>query len=150
MIQEKNIQARIAEILTDAGFNVVASEIDEGFQKPAVFIKVVPSEAKLLACGGATEEITDSIEIKYISALETVADCIYAAHRIKELFLYKPFNIQDRHLTINELEFNIEKGTLYLYFDITFIQTVDRDENFDDINELVIRGEFNGIARNFN
>ncbi len=141
MIQEKDIQARIAEILTDAGFNVVASEIDEGFQKPAVFITVVPSDAKLLACGGAAEEVTDSIEIKYISALETVEDCIDAARRIKELFLYQPFDIQDRHLTIDELEFDIEKGMLYVYFDITFIQAVDRDENFDDMNELVIRGE---------
>ena len=31
MITEKDIQTRTAEILADAGFNVVASEVDEGF-----------------------------------------------------------------------------------------------------------------------
>ena len=36
MITEKDIQTRTAEILADAGFNVVASEVDEGFLKPAV------------------------------------------------------------------------------------------------------------------
>ena len=72
MITEKDIQTRISEILTDAGFNVVASEVEEGFNKPAVFVSVFPADAKLLSCGGAGEEVTDSIEIKYISALETV------------------------------------------------------------------------------
>ena len=38
MITEKDIQTRTAEILADAGFNVVASEVDEGFLKPAVFV----------------------------------------------------------------------------------------------------------------
>ena len=34
MITEKDIQTRTAEILANAGFNVVASEVDEGFFKP--------------------------------------------------------------------------------------------------------------------
>ena len=38
MITEKDIQTRTAEILANAGFNVVASEVDEGFFKPAVFV----------------------------------------------------------------------------------------------------------------
>ena len=42
MITEKDIQKRLAEILTGNGFNVVASEVDEGFDKPAVFVTVYP------------------------------------------------------------------------------------------------------------
>ena len=141
MITEKDIQTRISEILTDAGFNVVASEVEEGFNNPAVFVSVFPADAKLLSCGGASEEVTDSIEIKYISALETVEDCIDASHRIKELFLYQPFDIADRHLTVEEMEFDIEKTALYVYFDITFIQAVDRNEEYEDMSELVIRGD---------
>ena len=45
MITEKDIQTRTAEILADAGFNVVASEVDEGFLKPAVFVSAYPSDA---------------------------------------------------------------------------------------------------------
>ena len=41
MITEKDIQTRTAEILANAGFNVVASEVDEGFLKPAVFLRIL-------------------------------------------------------------------------------------------------------------
>lgn len=140
MISEKDIKTRISEILTDNGFNVVASEVDEGFNKPAVFVSVFPSSAKLLSCGGATEEVTDSVEIKYISALETVEDCVDTANSIKHLFLYKPFDIADRHLTIREIEFEIEKQTLYVYFDISFIQVIDTNDDYDEMTDLVLEG----------
>lgn len=140
MITEKDIQSRLAEILSDAGFNVVASEIKEGFSKPAVFISVVPSSATLQTCGGATEEVTDSVEIKYISALETDEDCIDTARRFKELFLYQPFDIADRHITIQTIEFDIENSVLYVYFDIEFTQAVDRGIEYDDMSELILTG----------
>lgn len=140
MITEKDIQSRLAEILSDAGFNVVASEVKEGFSKPAVFISVLPSSATLQACGGATEEVTDSVEIKYISALETDEDCIDAAWRFKKLFLYQPFDIADRHITIQTIEFDIENSVLYVYFDIEFTQAVDRGVEYDDMSELILTG----------
>lgn len=140
MITEKDIQSRLVEILSDAGFNVVASEVKEGFSKPAVFISVVPSSATLQACGGATEEVTDSVEIKYISALETDEDCIDAAWRFKKLFLYQPFDIADRHITIQTIEFDIENSVLYVYFDIEFTQAVDRGIEYDDMSELILTG----------
>lgn len=87
----------------------MASEVDEGFDKPAVFVTVYPSRTKLLTCGGATEEMTVTVEIQYISALETVEDCIDATNKIKQIFLYKSFDIQDRHITVDEMEFEIEK-----------------------------------------
>lgn len=140
MITEKDIQSRLAEILSDAGLNVVASEVKEGFSKPAVFISVVPSSATLQTCGGATEKVTDSVEIKYISALETDEDCIDAAWRFKELFLYQPFDIADRHITIQTIEFDIENSVLYVYFDIEFTQAVDRGVEYDDMSELILTG----------
>lgn len=140
MITEKDIQSRLAEILSDAGFNVVASEVKEGFSKPAVFISVLPSSATLQTCGGATEEVTDSVEIKYISALETDEDCIDASWRFKELFLYQPFDIADRHITIQTIEFDIENSVLYVYFDIEFTQAVDRGVEYDDMSELILTG----------
>ena len=140
MITEKDIQSRLAEILSDAGFNVVASEVKEGFSKPAVFISVLPSSATLQACGGATEEVTDSVELKYISALETDEDCIDAAWRFKKLFLYQPFDIADRHITIQTIEFDIENSVLYVYFDIEFTQAVDRGIEYDDMSELILTG----------
>ena len=142
----KDIQTRTAEILANAGFNVVASEVDEGFLKPAVFVSAYPSDVQPQCCGGALEELTVSVELKYISALETVEDCIGAYSRIKELFLYPTFDIMDRHLTIHEMNFEIEKGVMYVYFDINFIQAVDKTEKYDEMSELVIRGDKNGVT----
>lgn len=143
MITEKDIQSRVCEMLTANGFNVVANEVDEGFSKPAAFVTVYPSSSKLQLYGGATEEVTDSIEIQYISAVETVEDCIDAANRIKRIFLYAPFDIADRHLTIDEIEFDIEKQVLYVYFEISFIQAVDGDIKIEDIKEIVLTERVN-------
>ena len=140
MIKEKDIQTRIAEILTENEFNVVASEVEEGFEKPAVFVSVFPAGAKLLTCGGGTEEVTDSVEIKYISAAETVEDCIQVADKMKRLFLYQTFDIADRHLTIQEIEFEVEKTVLYVYFDLSFIQRVDTDSEYEEMADLQIGG----------
>lgn len=140
MIKEKDIQTRIAEILTENEFNVVASEVAEGFEKPAVFVSVFPAGAKLLTCGGSTEEVTDSVEIKYISAAETVEDCIQVADKMKRLFLYQPFDIADRHLTIQEIEFEVETTVLYVYFDLSFIQRVDTDSEYEEMADLQIGG----------
>lgn len=140
MITEKDIQKRLAEILTENGFNVMANEVNEGFNKPAVFVSVYPASVKLLACGGATEEVTDTIEIQYISDVETVEDCINAANRIKRIFLYAPFDIADRHLTIEEIEFDIEKQVLYVYFEISFIQPVDNTEEYESMKNIQIGG----------
>ena len=136
MITEKDLQTRVGEMLTDNGFNVVANEVDEGFDKPAVFVTVYPASAKLQVCGGATEEVTDSIEIQYISAEETVEDCINAANKIKRLFLYSTFDIQNRRITIQEIEFEIEKTVLYVYFEISFIQRIDTDTEYEEMKEI--------------
>lgn len=143
MITEKDIQSRVGEILTENGFDVVANEVNEGFAKPAVFVTVYPSSTKLLSCGGATEEVTDSVEIQYIPAVETIEDCIETADKIKRIFLYSPFNIQDRHLTIAEIEFDIEKTVLYVYFEISFIQVVDRDTKTEGMKEIVLTERVN-------
>lgn len=143
MITEKDIQSRVGEILTENGFYVVASEVDEGFSKPAVFVTVYPSSTKLLSCGGATEEVTDSVEIQYIPAVETVEDCIETADKIKKIFLYSPFDIQNRRITIQEMEFDIEKAVLYVCFEISFIQAVDRDTKTEDMKEIVLTERVN-------
>ena len=62
MINEKDIQTRVAELLMENGFNVVASEKEEGFQKPAVFVNVYPATVTLE--GAAMEHVTDTVEIK--------------------------------------------------------------------------------------
>lgn len=138
MITEKDIETRLAEILTDAGFNVVANEVDEGYDKPAVFVSVYPSTVTA-ECSGM-EYVTDSIEIKYIPAVETVEQCADTALVIRELFMHKPFDVSDRRLTIQTMEFEIEKYILYVYFDLEYRQLHESDEEYDEMATLQIKG----------
>lgn len=140
MITEKDIQTRIVEVLTEAGFNVVASEVDEGFQKPAVFVSVFPASAELMTHGMAVEQVTDSVELKYISSVETVEDCVEVTRKFKKLFLYEPLGIQDRRITVQRMEFEVEGAVLYAYFDFSFIQQIDSDEEYEPMEILNLEG----------
>ena len=140
MITEKDIQTRIAEVLTEAGFNVVASEVDEGFQKPAVFVSVFPASAELMTHGMAMEQVMDSVELKYISSVETVEDCVEVTRKFKKLFLYEPLGIHDRRITVQRMEFEVEGEVLYAYFDLSFIQQIDSDEEYEPMEILNLEG----------
>lgn len=140
MINEKEIQTRVAELLTENGSNVVASEKEEGFQKPAVFVNVYPATVTLE--GAAMEHVTDTVEIKYIPSVETVEECADVAQKMRSIFMYKPFDIKDRHLTIQEIEFDIDKYILYTMFNLDYYQeTPNVYEEYDEMEELVLGGD---------
>lgn len=140
MINEKEIQTCVAELLTENGFNVVASEEEEGFQKPAAFVNVYPATVALE--GAAMEHVTDTVEIKYIPSVETVEECADIAQKMRSIFMYKPFDIKDRHLTIQEIEFDIDKYILYTMFDLDYYQeTPNVYEEYDEMEELVLGGD---------
>ncbi len=138
MITEKDIKARLAEILTAAGFNVVASEVGEGFSKPAVFVNVYPTT--VTAEFTAMEHIVDSVEIKYIPAVETVEECADIASKMRQIFMHKTFDIADRHLTIHEMELDVNKYILYVYFDLEYYQMIENTEEYEKMTELEIGG----------
>lgn len=140
MINEKDIQTRVAELLTENGFNVIASEVEEGFQKPAVFVNVYPATVTLE--GAAIEHVTDMVEIKYIPSVETVEECAETAQRIRNILMYKPFDIKDRHLTIQTIEFDIEKYILYVMFELDYYQeTPNVYDDYEEMEELILGGD---------
>lgn len=138
MITEKDIKTRISEILTDSGFNVVAEEVSEGFTKPAVFVSVYP--ATVTAEFTAMEHVTDTVEIKYIPSVETTEECADTANTLRSVFMHKTFDISGRHFTIQEMEFDIDKHILYVYFDLEYYQPVETDDEYEEMNELILEG----------
>ena len=137
-ISEKDIQTQICTILTENGFSVIASEAQEGFTKPACFVNVYPSSVSLL--NEYMEQMSDTVEIKYIPLVETVEHCAEIAQRIKNIFLYKPFDVKNRHLTIQEMEFDIENQVLYISFNLEYMQETPDTEEYEKISELQIGG----------
>lgn len=138
MINEKDIHKRIAEILKGAGFNVIASEIAEGFKKPAVFVNVYPASITLL--NADMESVTDTVEIRYIPSVETVEECADKAQKLRRLFMYKPFDVGSRHLTIQSIDFDIDGYILYAYFDISYQQETPDGEEYETMENLKIGG----------
>lgn len=58
MITLQDIQAAVVSVLQQNGYSVIASEVQEGFEKPACFIEVLPVSVTL------ENRFTDDEQIK--------------------------------------------------------------------------------------
>ena len=58
MIALQDIQAAVGSVLQQNGYSVIASEVQEGFEKPACFIEVLPVSVTL------ENRFTDDEQIK--------------------------------------------------------------------------------------
>ncbi len=126
MIALQDIQAAVGSVLQQNGYSVIASEVQEGFEKPACFIEVLPVSVTLE--NRFTEIVTNSVEITYHPAIETREDLIETAGNLKRLFLYTPLQVQDRFLSVNEMTFDADKSTLIAYFELEYLQETETTE----------------------
>ena len=134
-----DIKKQIANILTSGGFNVISREISEGFKKPAVFVSVHPSSHTRLMCG--LEEITDSVEVKYIPNIESEEDCIKAEERLLKLLYYSPISVLGHTFTVEKTQTEIEDYIMYFSFDLTYEQTMPEDDDFETMEILEMEVE---------
>ena len=126
MITLQDIQAAVVSVLQQNGYSVIASEVQEGFEKPACFIEVLPVSVTLE--NRFTEIVTNSVEITYHPAIETREELIETAGKLKHLFLYTPLAVKDRFLSVNEITFDADKSTLIAYFELEYLQETQTAE----------------------
>lgn len=147
MITVLEIQTAIAKALTTNGFTVIASEVQEGFTKPACFVNILPVSVELQ--NRFEELVTDSVEIAYFPKLETREELVRVSEKIKNIFLYKPLPVEDRFLSINAITFDAENSTLYAQFNIEFIQETNiEEEKLPPMKTYIERIESNGSSTN--
>ena len=120
MITIKDIQTAVSKLLTKNKYSVIASEVKEGFQKPACFIEVFP--VSVAAENKFYELVTLGIEISYHPLMETKEELILNAEKLKHIFLYTPIKVKDRFLSVNEITFDSDKSALTAYFELEFLQ----------------------------
>ena len=151
MITIKDIQAAVAKKLKDNGYTVIASEVKEGFQKPACFVDVMPVSVELQNV--YSELVTDSIEISYFPAVETREELVTTAEHFKQIFLYSTIAIKDRFLSVNEITFDYEKPALVATFDLEYLQETGIDietmPKMKHLSERVVT-ESNGTSEDYN
>ena len=147
MIEIKDIETEIANLLKKKGFTVVASEVKEGFPRPSCFIEVMPVNASIE--NQFSELITDSVEISYFPAIETKEELIKTAEKFKNIFLYTPLKVEDRYLSVNEISFDADKSVLKVYFEVEFLQETKRCNRripkMENLEERVVT-ESNGTS----
>ena len=120
MITIKDVQTAVSKLLTKNKYSVIASEVKEGFQKPACFIEVFP--VSVAAENKFYELVTLGIEISYHPSMETKEELIINAEKLKNIFLYTPIRVKDRFLSVNEITFDSDKSVLVAYFELEFLQ----------------------------
>ena len=142
MIEIKDIQTSVAKLLKRNGYTVIASEVKEGFSKPACFIEVMPVNVTIES--QFTEHITDSVEISYFPAIETKEEFIKTAENFKKIFLYTPIKVDDRYLSVNEISFDTDKSALLVYFELEFLQETEVEDTkipkMNNLDESVVKG----------
>ena len=140
MITLQDIQAAVGSVLQQNGYSVIASEVQEGFEKPACFIEVLPVSVTLE--NQFTEIVTNSVEITYHPAIETKEELVETAEKLKRLFLYTPLQVQDRFLSVNEMTFDADKSTLIAYFELEYLQETETTEEalpkMENLEERVV------------
>lgn len=137
-ITETDIREVCVSRLAAAGFNVIAPEVKEGFDKPAVFVNVYPSTVTL--AGVDLEYVADTIEIRYIPTEETTQNCAEAAVKIRDCFMYRTLDVQNRHFTVESMETDIDDHILNVYFDVNYTQETPNGEEYDTMEELRLGG----------
>ena len=150
MITIKDIQTAVSKLLTKNKFSVIASEVKEGFQRPACFIEVFP--VSVAVENKFYELVTLGIEITYHPSMETKEELILNVEKLKNIFLYTPIKVKDRFLSVNEITFDSDKSALTAYFELEFLQETNTKTvslpKMKTLNERTVTGS--GTSENFN
>ena len=151
MIELIDIQTSVGKVLQANNYTVIASEVKDGFPKPACFIEVMP--ASVAVENKYSELVTVSVEITYHPEIETKEELIQTAEAFKNIFLYTPIKVKDRFLSVNELIFDTDKSALVTNFELEFYQeTKQETEEFpkmEKLNERVVT-ENRGTSEDIN
>ena len=135
MITEKDIKKRIAEILKENGYAVYASDTAEGFKKPSCCVYAFPSSVSRE--NGSTVLVTMTCNILYFPETETTEKLINTAVKMREMFFDKPFDVSDRHITVNEINFGTDSPNLSVDFELSFYDTLNSDGTETDVMDEV-------------
>ena len=151
MITIKDIQTAVSKLLTKNKYSVIASEVKDGFQKPACFIEISP--VSVAAENKFYELVTLGIEISYHPSMETKEELVVNAEKLKNIFLYTPIKVKDRFLSVNEITFDSDKSVLTTYFELEFLQeTNTKTASMPKMRELQERvvTDSHGTSEDFN
>ena len=137
MIKLKDIETAVAQRLKDAGHTVTAAEVEEGFDKPTFFIDIFQNSAA--AENQFMELVNIGVELRYFPDTETREALVEMADGLTGLFTATPLTVVDRFLSVFEVTFDTDAGTLLAYFELEFMrETAAEQREYEKMQNLQI------------
>ena len=125
------IKTAINNRIIENGGKVYSNETDEGYDKPAFFVEIVP--IGITRISPVYEEVELRVEIHYEPAIETEEECLKTSEKIDGWFA-TPIPVRDRMLKPpEEIQHTTDDDTtLYSSFDLTITRIHNEDAYTDD------------------
>ena len=125
------IKTAINNRIIENGGKVYSNETDEGYDKPAFFVEIVP--IGITRISPVYEEVELRVELHCESAVETEEECLKMSEKIDGWFA-TPIPVGDRMLKPpEEIQHTTDDDiTLYSSFDLTITRIHNEDAYTDD------------------
>lgn len=118
-------------------------EVKEGFKKPSFFIELLPIMREKQGKYHYFRKVT--VLIRYFSESETELENLKMQDQLEELFS-QVLKVNDRIITLEEVEGRIIDEVLQLQFDISYVDSLEEDkvygyEEAELMQELIMKEE---------
>lgn len=125
----RDIKTAINNVIISNGGSVYSNETDEGYQKPAFFVEIIPVRTTRIS--SVYDEVDLFVEIHYEPAVLTEEECLRVADKIDEWFSV-PIVCGDRNITPpEEIEHTTDDDiVLYSSFNLT-ITKIHNESAYD-------------------
>ncbi len=131
----KEIKTAVNNVLIKHGQRVVSNETDEGYDKPAFFVRVIPISHERIT--PVYEDIELEIELHYEPAIQTDEECMRMADNIDDWFS-EPFSVGDRMIKPPEDIQHTTDDDIVLYSTFSIVITRIFNEDSYDCQETLL------------
>lgn len=130
----KEIKTAVNNVLIKHGQRVVSNETDEGYDKPAFFVRVIPISHERIS--PVYEDVELEVELHYEPAIQTDEECMRMADNIDTWFA-EPFAVGDRMIKPPEDIQHTTDDDIVLFSSFSIVVTRIFNENGYDGQETL-------------
>ena len=131
----KEIKTAVNNILIKHGQRVVSNETDEGYDKPAFFVRVIPISHERIS--PVYEDVELEVELHYEPAIQTDEECMRMADNI-DIWFAEPFAVGDRIIKPPEDIQHTTDDDIVLFSSFSIVVTRIFNENGYDGQETLL------------
>lgn len=131
----KEIKTAVNNVLIKHGQRVVSNETDEGYDKPAFFVRVIPISHERIS--PVYEDVELEVELHYEPAIQTDEECMRMADNI-DIWFAEPFAVGDRMIKPPEDIQHTTDDDIVLFSSFSIVVTRIFNENGYDGQETLL------------